>query len=311
LNLPVRATLVEVGPRDGLQSLARVYPVEVKVELIALLARSGLPKIEITSFVRADVVPQLADAEELVARLPRVPGCAYRALVPNRRGAERAAAAGVDEVLALTTASETYNRKNQNMSVEESVAAATEIAGVAHAAGLAVTAAIGLALWCPYEGEIPPERVLGIVERLRGAGIDSVYVSTSAGVDGPRAVHDLCARILDRFPGLELGVHLHNTNGMALANALAALDAGATVLEGSVCGLGGGLAMPAGMAPFGNVATEDLAQMLEELGVETGVDCGVLLEGARRIAELLDLGETHSYALRGGTKADVSAAATS
>lgn len=281
MNLPVHATLVEVGPRDGLQSLSQVYPVEVKVELIALLARAGLPKIEITSFVRPDVVPQLADAEDLVARLPRVPGCAYRALVPNRRGADRAAAAGVDEMLALTTASETYNRKNQNMTVEESVAARRgRTRGAARRHGRDRARAVvpvrggdpGRA--CPGHRRAAPRR--GDRLRLR---LDERGRRRPAGRGRPLRPDPR------PFPRPELGVHLHNTNGMALANALAALDAGATVLEGSACGLGGGLAMPADMAPFGNVATEDLAQMLEELGVDTGVDCGELLDGcaSRRV----------------------------
>lgn len=305
MRLPERVTVVEVGPRDGLQSLPEPRPLEAKLELIGLLARAGLPKIEVTGFVRPDVVPQLADADELLARLERVEGCVYRALVPNRRGAERAVAAGVDEMLGLITASDTYNLKNSRMTVAQNLDAVGEIAGVARDAGIHLVVAIGIAMFCPYEGDVPVERVLGMVERMRGDGVEEFYVATSVGLDGPRAVHDLCAAILDRWPGTALGVHLHDTNGMALANALAAADAGVTVFEGSICGIGGGIRMPYGMPHYGNVATEDLVHMFRECGVETGVDLGRLLDAARRVRDLLGLRDVRSHALAGGTKEDV------
>jgi hydroxymethylglutaryl-CoA lyase len=166
-------------------------------------------------------------------------------------------------------------------------------------------AAIGVCTFCPYEGELPDERTLEIVERLRSEGIDEVYLATSVGVDAPRRVHRLFSRVRERWPELRLGLHAHNTNGMALANALAAMDAGATVLEGSILGVGGGIRMPSGMAPYGNVATEDLAQMCAEMDVETGVDVAALIAAGKRIRELLGLATTYGYATAGGTKADV------
>ena len=305
MRFPERVTIVEVGPRDGLQSLPEPVPLEAKLELIELLAATGLAKIEVTAFVRPDVIPQLADAEDVLARVRPVESCVYRALVPNRRGAERAAAAGVGEMLGLITASDTYNRKNSRMSIEENLVAIAEIAGIARDARIHLVVAIGIAMFCPYEGEIPEERVLEMIERMQSYGVEEFYVATSVGLDAPRKVHRLCSLILDRWPGMTLGIHLHNTNGMALANALAAADAGVTVFEGSICGIGGGIRMPFGMPHYGNVATEDLVHMFSEMGVETGVDLGRLLDAGRRAKELLGLEVTFSAALQGGTKEDV------
>ena len=298
-------TIVEVGPRDGLQSLASTYPTDVKVALVELLAATGLRKIEVTGMVRPDVIPQLADAEDVLRRVTRQPGVVYRALCPNRRGAERAVGAGADELLGLITASETYNRKNSNMSVDENLDQVALMAEVARQAGVHMVMAIGVCMFCPYEGELPESRVLELIERMRADGIGEFYLATSVGLDAPRKVHGLFSMIRDRWPDLPIGIHLHNTNGMALANALAAMDAGATVFEGSTAGIGGGIRMPHGMAHFGNIATEDLVQMFAESGVETGVDLPKLLEAGRRIRDLLGLEETFSAALAGGTKADV------
>jgi len=305
VNFPERVTLVEVGPRDGLQSLPETYPLDVKVEMVETLARAGLEKIEVTAFVRPDVIPQLADAEELFARLTRFDGCVYRALVPNRRGVERAVAAGADELVGLISASETYNKKNQNMTIEENLEAVAGMAEIARRERVPLVMAIAIAMFCPYEGEIPESRVLELIERMRGEGVEEFCVATSVGLDGPRKVHSLCSQILDRWPGMTLGLHLHNTNGMALANALAGMDAGVGVFEGSICGIGGGIRMPYGIPHYGNVSTEDLAHMFFELGVETGVDLPELFGAGRHVKELLGLEATFSHALQGGTKADV------
>jgi hydroxymethylglutaryl-CoA lyase len=298
-------TVVEVGPRDGLQSLPTTYPLETKVAMVESLAQAGLQKIEVTGFVRPDVVPQLSDAADLLARLTRFPGCIYRALVPNRKGAERAAAAGVDELLGLISASEAYGVKNQGMNMERALDEIAEVARVAQASRLSLVVAISMSMYCPDEGDIPPGRILEMIERMRSDGVDSFYVATTAGLDGPRAVHDLCARILDRWPDVSLAVHLHDTNGMALANALAAMDAGVRVFEGSICGIGGGIYVPKGMPPHGNVATEDLVNMCFEAGIDTGIDLEHLLRAAREIRDLLDLDASFSHALQGGTKAEV------
>lgn len=299
---PDRVTLVEVGPRDGLQSLERAYPTATKVKMVDILAQSGLKKIEVTGFVRPDKIPQLADAAELFAAIERRPGVVYRALCPNRKGAERAVAAGVDEILGLITASETYNLKNSDMSVEENLVQAGQMAKVARDAGIPIVMAIGVCMFCPYEGELPESRILEMIERMRADGIEEFYLATSVGLDGPRKVHRTFSMIKERWPEMPLGVHLHNTNGMSLANALAAMDAGVTRFEGSICGIGGGIRMPYGMAHYGNVATDDLAHMFFEMGIDTGIELDRLIHAGRAIREWLELDTTFSYALNGGTK---------
>lgn len=305
IEFPTAVTLVEVGPRDGLQSLTEIYPADVKARMVEILADAGLQKIEVTGFVRPSYIPQLADGEEVFKRISRKPGVVYRALCPNRRGAERAAGAGVDEILGLITASESYNRKNSNMTVDENLAEAAAMAKVAQDAGIPMVMAIGVCMFCPYEGELPESRIIELIEQLRASGIDEFYLATSVGLDGPRKVHRTFSLIREHWPELPLGIHLHNTNGMALANALAAMDAGATRFEGSICGIGGGIRMPYGMAHYGNVSTEDLAHMFFEMGIDTGVDVERLVAAGREVQELLGLETTFSYASAGGTKQTV------
>jgi crotonobetainyl-CoA:carnitine CoA-transferase CaiB-like acyl-CoA transferase/isopropylmalate/homocitrate/citramalate synthase len=302
--LPESVEIVEVGPRDGLQSLRRLIPTEVKVQVIETLARAGLRRIEVTSFVRPDVVPQLADADALVRALPVIPACRYRALVANRRGALRAAEAHMSEVVALTMASEPYSRLNQQMSISDSLRALEDIVEVAEPASVHVVGAVGMALFCPYAGDIDPERALGIVRAMHELGIDELYVASSAGLDGPRRVYALCSEILARFPTMKLGVHLHNTNGMALANATAALQAGVRTFEGAICGLGGGIRLPNQMAVHGNVATEDLVNLFAELEVDSGIDLERLIDASGSISKLLDV-EPVGFAVYGGSKAQV------
>lgn len=303
--LPGRIELLEVGPRDGLQSLERVYPLETKVALVELLVATGLKRIEVTGFVKPSTIPQLADATELLAALPRHPGVAYRALAPNRRGADRAIAAGVDEIVGLITSSETYNRKNSNMTIAENLVQVGEMAEAAAAARVRFVMALSVSTFCPYKGEIPQERVLGLVERMREFGVRSYSLATSVGVDGPLRIQRLVSALLSRWDDMTVSLHLHNTNGMALANALAGAQVGVTTFEGSICGIGGGIRMPHGMAHFGNVATEDLAQLFAELEVETGVEPRRLVEAARAARELLELDQAFSAAANGGTREDV------
>jgi hydroxymethylglutaryl-CoA lyase len=305
LNLPERVSIVELGPRDGLQSLEQSYPVETKVEMVETLAAAGFPTIEVTGFVRPDVIPQLADGAEVFARIKRREGTVYRGLVPNKRGAELAVDADADEILGLITASDTYNLKNSNMSVADNLDQIDGVAEVAGAAGKPVVVAIGVCMFCPYEGEIPESRVLEMIERMRESGIDSYYIATSTGLDGPAKVSRLSSMILDRWPETTLGLHMHNTNGMALANALAGMQSGISFLEGSICGIGGGIRMPYGMAHFGNIATEDLVHLCTELDVDCGVELEAALEAARKVKDLLGLETTFSSALQGGTKAAV------
>lgn len=305
IEFPTQVTLVEVGPRDGLQSLPESYPTDVKVRMVEILADAGLKKIEVTGFVKPSYIPQLSDADDVLKRIRRKPGVVYRALCPNRRGADRAVAAGVDEILGLITASESYNRKNSNMTVAENLDQAAEMSRVAQEAGIPIVMAIGVCMFCPYEGELPESRIIEMIERMRSDGIDEFYLATSVGLDGPRKVHRTFSLIKEHWPELPLGIHLHNTNGMALANALAAMDAGATRFEGSICGIGGGIRMPYGMAHYGNVSTEDLAHMFFEMGIDTGVDVERLIAAGKEIQDLLGLEQSFSYAAAGGTKRTV------
>lgn len=306
---PARATVVEVLPRDGLQSLSRIYPAAVKARLVELLAGTGVPKIEVTSFAHPAKVPQHADAEEVFRLVRRRPGTVYRALVPNVRGAQRALAAGADELLAVMALSEAYNARNVGMTVDESVAEVLAVADAARAQGVHTVAALGLVLFCAYEGEVPRERVLRVAGALEAGGVEEIYLSTSTGVDSPRPLGDLLLALREAAPGLRLGVHLHEGNGQALACALAALDAGVEVLEGSACGVGGGIRMPGGMAYSGNLASEDLVAMLAACGVETGLDPEAYEAAAREAAALLELEHVPSRALAGATRAAVRASA--
>lgn len=303
---PARFEIVEVGPRDGLQSLSRTYPVEVRAQMIRLLAEAGVRKMEAASFMRTDVVPQMAEAAKVI-ELVREGGtqATLRALVPNRTGAEHAVAAGVDELVGLFSSSEAYGRKNQNMTIEENFAAIADVAAVGHAAGLPVRMAMGLTMFCPYEGEVPAERVLRQIERARAFGVTGVTIASTVGVDGPRQVFSLVKAIVDRWPDVELGYHLHNTNGLGSANILAAMEAGAESVETSIGGLGGGIRMPRSMPYFGNFPTEDTVQMLNEMGVETGIEPADILDASAQIEELLELDEVASFAARGGTRAHI------
>lgn len=300
MKFPEKVQIIEVIPRDGLQSYPEVISTEKKIELINRLSQTGLRRIEATAFVRPDVIPQLADAAEVMAKIERVPGVVYRALVPNRRGAERAVEAGVDEMLGLITCSETYNQKNQNMSIARNLEVMEEVLAVGRDAGIPVTIAIALTFFCPYEGITPPEKPLSIIEHLYNAGARSIYAATSSGMADPRQVYSLLSEIRRRWPDMEVALHLHNTNGMALANALAALQAGVTTFEGALCGIGGGIVMPKGMSA-GNVATEDLVQMFENMGIDTGVDFNALLEVGEWAQKELGI-PCYGYASRGGTR---------
>lgn len=305
MDLPESVRIVEVGPRDGLQSQQRVYPLETKVKLVDLLVDAGFTTIEVTGLVKPDVIPQLADASELLAALERRPGVTYRALCPNHKGTLRAVDSQVDEVLGLITASDGYNVKNAGMTWRDNLDDLVRSAEIAREASIPMVVAIGMAMFCPYEGDTPPERIHEIVERLWAEGVTSYYLAISVGLDNPRAVYDLTASLKHRWPDSVLGLHIHNTNGMGLANALAGAQAGIEFFEGSICGIGGGIRMPYGMAPFGNVATEDLVHMFNECGVRTNLDTERVIAAARQARELLELEEPHSYALRGAVKSIV------
>jgi len=304
LNLPTHITLSEVGPRDGLQSLDRWIPTDTKIAMIDRLSDAGFPVIEVTGFVRNTVIPNLKDAEEVCARIKRRPGTRYRALVPNARGAERAVASPLDELLGLITVSETYLRKNQNMSLDEAIDQGIRCFRIADGASMGFVMAVGVAMWCAYEGALPPEKTLAVLHRLRQGGIRRFYLAGSMGMEDPVMVGSLFQRAARELPDCEFGYHVHNLSGQGTANVLAAVDAGATFIEGSICGIGGGIAMPTSVASVGNLSTEDLVCMFESMGVRTGVSPQEAVAASRDIAGLLGI-EARSHAAHVGTRAEL------
>ncbi len=241
------------------------------------------------SFAHPRVVPNMRDAEEVFARIRRRPGVVYRGQAPNARGAHRAVDAKVGELLGLITASETYTRHNQNMGNDEAVEQNLLSFQVAERNGIPFVMAIGMAFWCPYEGPVAEDRVVDLVRRFRNAGIRRQYLAGSLGMEDPAHVNRLFARLYREVPDVELGFHVHNLSGMATANILAALDAGVHWLEGAICGIGGGMAIPESVGSCGNFPTEDLVTMLEECGVSTGLDPLAVQRAAHEIGARLDI----------------------
>jgi hydroxymethylglutaryl-CoA lyase len=301
LNLPDQVTVVDVSARDGLQSFHRWVETDTKVRMVNRLTEAGFPVIEVTGFSHPKVVPHLRDAEEVMARIHRKPGVIYRALAPNARGAERAVAAMAQEILGLITASETYNLKNQNMTLEQGVKAAIETFQVADRAKIPFLIAIGNAWWCAYEGDIPETRVFSLVRQLREGGIKRFYLADSLGMEAPRKVNVRFRRLREEFPDIEVGFHVHNRSGNGAANVVAALDGGATFVEGSICGIGGGIMTPSNLGAIGNLATEDIVNLLNEMDVKTGVSTDAALLAARDIAAMLGI-EPHSHLTAAGTR---------
>ena len=286
VELPDRVRIREVGPRDGFQNEPEVIPTADKVRLIGMLAASGLERLEVTSFVRPDVIPQLADAEDVLMAIEREPGVAYSVLVPNERGLERALAHRdrFDEVNLFLSASETHNRRNVNRSIAESLERLEATIALARAEDLRCEGVISVAFGCPYEGEVPADRVLAIAERLAGAGCEEIAFGDTTGMTNPRRAGELLARARQRLEGIEVTAHFHNTRGQGLANILAALEVGVSSFE-SAFGELGGCPVPPGST--GNVSTEDLVSMLHEMGVETGIDLERLVAASRAAQELL------------------------
>ena len=284
--LPESARIREVGPRDGFQNEPETIPTEEKVRLIGLLAESGLRRIEITSFVRPDVIPQLSDAEEVLESIERPEGVAYSVLIPNERGLERALTHRdrFDEVNLFLSASETHNRKNVNRSIAESLAGLEATIATAREHDLRCEGVISVAFGCPYEGEVPAERVFEIAERLAEEGCEEIAFGDTTGMANPRQVGEFFAAARERLDGVELTAHFHNTRGQGLANVHAALEAGIDSFE-SAFGELGGCPVPPGST--GNIGTEDLVSMLEEMGISTGVDIGNLVDASREVQELL------------------------
>jgi len=294
----VSVTVCDVGPRDGLQNQPKTLEPAVRAGLVNRLAEAGLPRIEAVSFVNPERVPQMAGAEEVVEGIERRDGVVYAGLVLNERGYERLAAAGLDEVHFAFAATESFNRRNQNASVEESVAAAERIAERARADGIRATVTIGVAFGCPFEGPVDAAHVIDLAERL-APSVDEVVFADTIGVAVPRQVRDVIGRA--RLPETTVGAHLHNTRNTGYANALAALEAGATVLDASVGGIGG---CPFAPRATGNIGTEDLVYVLHGEGVETGIDLEALIGVAEWLEGVLER-PLEGYVYRAGTFASL------
>jgi len=278
MRFPRHVTICEVGPRDGLQNEAKNVPTPEKIRLIGALAEAGLRLMEATSFVSPKWIPNLADADQVMAGVGRHPGVIYAALVPNMRGLDRAVAARVDEAVIFLSASEAHSKRNINKSIAEALETYAEVAAAARQHGLRLKGALSTCFGCPFEGDVDPAVVVRMSEALVSMGADEVGISDTTGMANPRQVYELVSRVAERIPLEKISLHFHDTRGAGLANVLAGLQVGVTVYDGSVGGLGG---CPYAKGATGNVATEDLVHLLHEMGVETGIDLHRLIECAR------------------------------
>ena len=279
-----RIEIVEVGPRDGLQSEPGIVPTAVKIAFIERAIDGGLRRIEVASFVNPQRVPQMADAEDVLRGLRRRDDVAYIGLVLNRKGFERAAAAGCNEVGMAVVASDTFNRRNQGVSSDESVAAWLDIAARARAAGLRAQVTVSAAFGCPFEGEVPVTRVVELAQRVAEAQPFEIALADTIGVGAPAQVIEMVERVRAAIPGIPLRCHFHNTRNTGIANAYAAVAAGVTTLDASLGGIGG---CPFAPAATGNIATEDLVYMLERSGYATGVDLDAAIETGKWLQDQL------------------------
>ena len=280
----MRCDVREVGPRDGLQNEAPVAVAE-RVRLIDALGAAGIRRIEAASFVHPQAIPAMAGAEEVLAAIERRPGVSYAALVPNRRGAERALAAGADELEAVVSASATHNQKNLRRTPDETLEEIAGIVELAHSAGRPVDAGVATCFGCPYEGDMDPAAVAGYARRLLDLGADTVFFGDTTGMGSPRRVGLLLDAVEAAGIGLPLvGLHLHDTRGTGLANAYAALERGVSRFDASVGGLGG---CPYAPGASGNIATEDLVHMVEDLGIATGISLGDLIAAAHLAEQIV------------------------
>jgi hydroxymethylglutaryl-CoA lyase len=280
-----RVTIVEVGPRDGLQNERAMVSTADKIEFVNRLSAAGPPVIEVSAFVSPRWVPQMADAADVFAGITRRPGTRYTALVPNLAGLDRAIGAGVAEIAVFAAATETFSRKNINQGIDESLATYQQVCARALGAGLRVRGYLSTAFGCPYEGAVDPAVVAAMVERLLALGVFEVSVSDTIGVAHPGQVPEVLDRVLAKVPAARVALHFHDTRGTALANVLAALPFGIATFDSSAGGLGG---CPYAPGAAGNLATDDLIYMLNGLGVETGVSLPALTEASAFIASRID-----------------------
>jgi hydroxymethylglutaryl-CoA lyase len=300
VSYPPSVRIREVGPRDGIQSEKAHVATADKVRLIDALSASGLRYIEAVSFVSPRAVPQMADAREVWAGIRRHPDVFYSALVPNRRGAEIAAAVGVDGIQVFIAATDAYNLRNVRKTVRESIVDVKEVAAVASEAKIPVEGSISTAFGCPYEGDVAPERVVEVSRWMMDEGIGAISYGDTTGMGTPRRVHEVVDALRDSLPYLILNMHFHDTRGTGLANVLTALQLGVDYFDSSIGGMGGS---PFAEGATGNIATEDLVHMLSDMEIDTGVDMYALLE-AGRVAQEVIAGELPGKVLRSGPRWD-------
>jgi hydroxymethylglutaryl-CoA lyase len=284
VSLPPRVTLVDVGPRDGLQNEKGQVATAHKVELVARLQAAGLREIEVTSFVSPKWVPQMADNAAVMAAVPRRAGVRLSVLVPNLQGLDAALPSRPDEIVVFAAASEAFSQRNINCGIDDSIERFREVAAGARAAGLKVRGAISCALGCPYQGEVSPDEVERVVRLMKGIGVQHVGIADTIGVGTPRRVQAAIERALKHYPLQEVSGHFHDTYGQALANIYACLEIGVHVFDASVAGLGG---CPYAKGATGNVATEDVVFMLHGLGIDTGIDLNALVDAGAFISGVL------------------------
>ena len=284
MQVPERVTICEVGTRDGFQIEPDFIPTEQKVEVVNLLSEAGVPRIEVTSFVHPKAVPQLRDAEAVMASIRRRPGTRYAALVPNDKGAARAVDAGVDAIHTVVSASESHNLANVNMTIAESIDKLRAVGQIATRAGVPMQCGVSTSFGCPFEGDVPLDRLQSVVARLVDLGARGIGLADTTGMANPRQVVTVLERLMPRFPGIEWTLHTHDTRAMAIPNILAALECGVTNLDASIGGLGG---CPFAPGASGNVCTEDLVHCLHAMGVATGIDLERLVAVARRVEQIV------------------------
>lgn len=276
--------ITEVAPRDGFQMERKFIPTETKIRITNALLRCGFKKIEATSFISPKAIPQMKDAGKLIAGLDRSTGAIISALVPNKKGAENAAKAGVDEMMTFLSASESHNKSNVNRSIEESLQGLKSVFKIAKMTDIEIASGIGVAFGCPFEGDVQTEKVVGIVERLLDMGTTTITLGDTTGMGTPPIVRETCEELLKRFNNIDLSLHFHNTRGIGLVNVYAALDLGLTKFESTVGGLGG---CPFAPGATGNICTEDLVYLFHEMGIDTGVDLDKLIEVSKEVEVII------------------------
>ena len=301
MSLPKTVSIREVGPRDGLQMERDFIPTDTKIAIINGLVDSGIRLFEATSFVSPKAIPQMRDAAHVVAGINRVKGLEVGALVPNVRGAENAALAGVDEMVLLVSASESHNKSNVNQTIESSLRGFETVVKIASDARIGLRCSMSVAFGCPFEGDVDPENVTRVVERMVTLGINHISLCDTTGMATPPIVRRTCQFVMDRYPDLDVSLHFHNTRGLGLVNVYEALNMGLYIFESSVAGLGG---CPFAPGATGNVCTEDLVYLMGELGFETGINLVELIKVAKRVEEVVGR-ELPGQVMKAGPRLDL------